>query len=126
MGNGKSNWWNGFCLQVFYYLLFTKTFKKKCSYEKKEFEKLKTVDLIENGNQIDVVESNKKEFVKAMAYAKMAKEIEAQTEAMIQGITEIIPAEALSVINEKDLGVRLAGVPSINGMIFFRNIINFL
>lgn len=84
------------------------------------------MDLIENGNQIDVVESNKKEFVKAMAYAKMAKEIEAQTEAMIQGITEIIPAEALSVINEKDLGVRLAGVPSINGMIFFRNIINFL
>ena len=51
-----------------------------------------------------------------MAYAKMAKEIESQTEAMIQGISEIIPAEALSIINEKDLGVRLAGVPSIDGI----------
>ena len=45
----------------------------------------------------------------------MAKEIETQTEAMIQGITEIIPADALSIINEKDLGVRLAGVPTIDG-----------
>ena len=77
---------------------------------------MKTLDLIENGRNVEVTENNKKEFVKAMAYAKMAKEIESQTEAMIQGISEIIPTEALSIINEKDLGVRLAGVPSIDGI----------
>ena len=73
------------------------------------------VELVENGNQIDVVENNKKEFVKAMAYAKMANEIAAQTEAVIQGISEVIPMEALAIIDEQDLGVRLAGVPSIDG-----------
>ena len=71
--------------------------------------------MVENGSQIEVTENNKKEFVKAMAYAKMANEIESQTEAFIHGISEIIPMEALSLINEKDLGVRLAGVPSIDG-----------
>ena len=77
------------------------------------------VELIENGSQVEVVDSNKKEFVKAMAYAKMAKEIDIQTEAMIEGITEIIPAEALPIINEKDLGLRLAGAPAIDGKIKF-------
>jgi len=79
---------------------------------------LKTIELIENGNKIKVTEINKKEFVKAMAYAKLAKEIETQTDALIQGITEIIPTEGLSIINEKDLGLRLSGIPSINSMIF--------
>lgn len=79
---------------------------------------MKTIELIENGNKIKVTEINKKEFVKAMAYAKLAKEIETQTDALIQGITEIIPTEGLSIINEKDLGLRLSGIPSINSMIF--------
>ena len=51
-----------------------------------------------------------------MAYAKMAKEIGPQTEAFIYGISEIIPIEALSIIDEKDLGIRLAGVPNIDGL----------
>ena len=85
------------------------------SYERKEFDCVKTIELIENGSQIDVNESNKKEFVKAVAYAKMAKEIESQTESLMHGITEIIPLQELSLINEQDLGVRLAGVPDING-----------
>ena len=79
---------------------------------------MKTVELIPNGDQIKVTEANKKEFVKAMAYVKMAKEIEVQTNAIIQGITEIIPSEAFSFLNEKDLGIRLAGVPNINGRNF--------
>ena len=72
---------------------------------------------MENGNDIDVTEANKKDFVKAMAYTKMAKEIEKQTEALMHGITEIIPQQELSIINEQDLGVRLAGVPEIDGII---------
>ena len=70
--------------------------------------------MIENGSQIDVTESNKKEFVKAIALAKMFTEIESQTKAIVQGITEIIPEEALSIINEKDLGMTLAGVAEID------------
>lgn len=70
--------------------------------------------MIENGRNVEVTENNKKEFVKAMAYAKMAKEIESQTEAMIQGIADIIPQDAFSIISEKDLGLRLAGVPNID------------
>jgi len=88
------------------------------SYQRKEFDTLKNIELKENGNQIDVVENNKKEFVKAMAYAKMGREIEKQTEALMFGISEIIPTNAFSLITEQDLGVRLAGVPSINGFLY--------
>ena len=88
---------------------------------------MKNIELKENGNQIDVTDGNKKEFVKGMAYAKMGTEIEQQTEAMMHGITEIIPRETLLLINEQDLGLRLAGVPSIDGnllRIFFFSFIN--
>ncbi len=93
------------------------------SYPRKEFDYLKNIELKEDGNQIDVTESNKKEFVKGMAYAKMGTEIEQQTEAMMHGITEIIPNETLPLINEQDLGLRLAGVPSINGNISLRIVV---
>ena len=80
----------------------------------KIFDQIKTVELVENGNKIKVTESNKKDFVKAMSYAKMVKEIEPQIDAMIQGITEIIPNHLLSFISEQDLGFRLAGVQKID------------
>lgn len=88
------------------------------SYEIKEFDELKTIELVENGSKIAVNESNKKEFVKAMAYAKMAREIEKQTEALIEGIQELIPIHALSILTEKDLGLRLAGMPDIDSLLY--------
>ena len=83
----------------------------------KQFDQIKTIELIENGSQIKVTESNKKEFVKAMSYAKMVKEIEPQIDAMIQGITELIPFHLFSFISEKDLGFRLAGAQKIDSKI---------
>ena len=64
-----------------------------------------------------VTENNKKEFVKAMTYAKLVKEIEPQIDAMIQGITELIPFHLFSFISEKDLGIRLAGVQKIDSIL---------
>ena len=84
------------------------------SYEKKEFENTKTINLIENGNNIEVKETNKKEFVKLMTNVKLAKEIESQAKAINQGLTDIIPADMLSILTEKDLGFRLAGVATID------------
>ena len=46
-------------------------------------------------------------------------QIQKQTEAMIKGITEVIPPEILSIISEKELGVRFADLPLINSNLNF-------
>ena len=49
-----------------------------------------------------------------MCYAKMALEIKDQTEAFKEGFSEIVPSEALSLLNEKEFGLKLAGMPNID------------
>lgn len=80
---------------------------------------MKTIDLKENGSQILVNEQNKKEYVKLLAYAKMGLEIKQQTEAFLLGFQEIIPAEALIFLDEKDLGLKLSGMPNIDSIYYF-------
>lgn len=72
-------------------------------------------DLIPNGSMIDVTNENKRDFVKAICQTKMSLDIEEQTKALITGIQDIIPEEELAIIDEKDLGVRLAGDVKIDG-----------
>ena len=87
---------------------------------------MKIIELIENGNQIKVNENNKKEFVKAMVYAKLFKEIENQVNKLIHGIGEIIPIKYLKKLSEHDLAIRLANVSKIDGKInFSMNFVNF-
>ena len=44
----------------------------------------------------------------------MTKEIETQTEAFMKGFKEIIPYKAIKLINENELGLKLAGVRKID------------
>ena len=87
------------------------------------FGELKVIKLIPGGSETEVTNSNKKDFVKRMAYAKMADEIFEQSEALILGIHEMIPENEISILTEKDLGMRLAGSPKINSI---SNLLNFI
>ena len=71
----------------------------------------------ENGRNELVYEENKKEYVKLLAYAKMGLEIQLQTESFLLGFQEIIPSDALHLLDEKDLGLKLSGMPNIDSNI---------
>ena len=84
------------------------------AYDLDYFDVPKTIELIENGQNLRVNEFNKKEYVKQMCYAKMASEIKAQTEAFLTGFLSLIPREALSLIDDKELGMKLCGTSEID------------
>lgn len=63
-----------------------------------------------------MTEDNKREFVKIFASTKMGLEIQQQAQMLIQGIHEIIPARAISLLDEKELGLKIAGMPDINSI----------
>ena len=69
---------------------------------------------MKDGATIKVTEDNKREFVKIFASTKMGLEIQQQAQMLIQGIHEIIPARAISLLDEKELGLKIAGMPDIN------------
>ena len=74
---------------------------------------------MKDGSNIKVTEENKREFVKIFASTKMGLEIQQQAQMLIQGIHEIIPARAISLLDEKELGLKIAGMPEINSFISF-------
>ncbi|KRX10841.1 HECT-domain-containing protein [Pseudocohnilembus persalinus] len=75
---------------------------------------IKTIELVENGSEIEVTEENKKEYVKAVAHYIMTDSIKEQTEAFIKGLYDIIPFEALQQLSESQLGLQLAGLQEID------------
>jgi|JI6StandDraft_1071083.scaffolds.fasta_scaffold19299_2 hypothetical protein len=78
----------------------------------------KVVPLCENGDNILVNQINKKEYVKALCKAKMTDQIREQSRAFMQGLESVIPYSILRNINYKELGIYLAGMPTINCKLF--------
>ena len=96
------------------------------AYDMNYFDIPITIELLEDGQNMRVVEGNKKEYVKQMCYAKMASEIKVQTEAFLTGFLALIPREALNLIDEKELGMKLCGTSEIDGKTNFFNFYLFL
>lgn len=57
------------------------------------------MSLMENGENIYVNESNKREYVKAVCKAKMTDLIRNQSKAFMQGLESVIPYSTLKHIN---------------------------
>ena len=89
------------------------------SYDCDWFGTIKTIDLKENGRHELVNENNKKQYVKLLAFAKMGLEIQQQTEAFLLGFQEVVPSDALFLLDEKDLGLKLSGMPNIDSFFNF-------
>ncbi|EGR34353.1 E3 ubiquitin-protein ligase, HECT-domain, putative [Ichthyophthirius multifiliis] len=84
------------------------------SYTENLFGIQKTFELVKNGLNVPVNETNKKQFVKLFCEAKMIANIEKQAKAFIKGLESIIPREALEFINEQELGLHLTGMPTVD------------
>ena len=84
------------------------------TYETEILNQNVTKELIDGGFDVDVDESNKKEYVLKICEAMMTKEIEAQIGAFLKGFHAIIPRRFLSFLSPSDLGLIIAGTPTID------------
>nr|XP_039271692.1 E3 ubiquitin-protein ligase HUWE1-like isoform X2 [Styela clava] len=84
------------------------------SVEIMEFGKTETRDLKENGRDIPVEESNKKEYVHLVCQEKMTGAIRQQLSAFLEGFYEIIPKRLISIFDEQELELLISGLPTVD------------
>ena len=75
---------------------------------------MEIVDLIENGRNVDVTESNKFDYVQKLCSAKLYDNIKPQVEALLKGFYEIIPQKLISIFNYNELELVISGSPKID------------
>mgnify|MGYP002718946465 CR=1 FL=1 len=78
------------------------------SISEEHFGELVTVDLKENGRNIEVTEENKKEYVDLVTEYRISRRVSEQFEAFMSGFNELIPQELINVFDERELEVGLS------------------
>lgn len=68
-----------------------------------------TYDLITNGRNKLVDESNKREYIKLLTYFKLERFVKNQVEEFIKGLNFLIPDELLSMFDENELEILICG-----------------
>jgi len=71
-------------------------------------------DLKEDGRNILVTEETKREYVKLVCQEKMTASIRLQIDSFLEGFYEIIPKRLISIFDEQELELLIAGLPSID------------
>ena len=84
------------------------------SYNYDNFGKIETVDLIENGRNIDVTENNKFDYVQKLCSAKLYDTIKPQIKALLKGFYSIIPQKLISIFTYRELELVISGLPEID------------
>ena len=84
------------------------------SYNHDNFGEMQIVDLIENGRNVDVTESNKFDYVQKLCSAKLYDNIKPQVEALLKGFYQIIPQKLISIFNYRELELVISGLPTID------------
>lgn len=84
------------------------------SEEDEEFGMKKTVDLIENGRNIEVTNENKHEYVRLVVEHRLLSSVKDQMDHFLKGFHGIIPADLISIFNEQELELLISGLPDID------------
>jgi HECT-domain (ubiquitin-transferase) len=95
------------------------------STTEERFGEMMTVELKPGGKNIDVTEGNKKEYVEfvttfhflyvvlilsidsAIAEYKLSSRVHEQFEAFMSGFSDLVPHEAITILDERELEVRI-------------------
>ncbi|KAI8065072.1 hypothetical protein BDF21DRAFT_496674 [Thamnidium elegans] len=78
------------------------------------FGEVVTVDLIPNGENIDVTEENKKEYVNLVTEWRIHKRVEEQFKAFKEGFNQLIPQDLVNVFDERELELLIGGIAEID------------
>ncbi|OVA01819.1 Ubiquitin-associated domain/translation elongation factor EF-Ts [Macleaya cordata] len=71
-------------------------------------------ELIPGGRNIRVTEENKHEYVDLVAEHRLTTAIRPQINAFLEGFTELIPPNLISIFNDKELELLISGLPDID------------
>lgn len=78
------------------------------------FGTLETCELVPNGTDTPVTESNKLEYIRLLCEHRLRGRVEKQVEALKRGLGEIVPLKELRVFDEKELELLIGGVETID------------
>jgi len=84
------------------------------SVEDERFGEKVTVDLKPGGQDIEVTNENKKEYVELITEWRIQKRVEEQFNAFIAGFHELIPADLVNVFDERELELLIGGIADID------------
>ncbi|XP_075591022.1 uncharacterized protein LOC142597892 [Dermatophagoides farinae] len=102
----------------FYRLLSKEIFNPDyCMFVKvsdKEFDQIKTTELIPNGNNIPVTDDNKLEYVNLLCEFKCLRGIKEQVTAFMKGFNSLIPRFLISIFDEMEIELLICGLPDIS------------
>jgi len=84
------------------------------SAESDELGQQKIVDLKPGGRDLKVTNENKHEYIQLMSEHKMTNSVRQQIEHFLKGLHEMVPAELLSLFDDKELELLISGLPDID------------
>ncbi|KAI8647384.1 E3 ubiquitin-protein ligase RSP5 [Parasitella parasitica] len=84
------------------------------SVDDDRFGEMVTVDLKENGRDIEVSEENKKEYVDLVTEWRISKRVEEQFKAFKEGFNQLIPQDLINVFDERELELLIGGIAEID------------
>ncbi|GAA6057773.1 hypothetical protein JCM3770_006839 [Rhodotorula araucariae] len=84
------------------------------SAEDDRFGETVTIDLKPNGQNIEVTNENKKEYVQLIVEWRIQRRVEDQFKAFLSGFNELIPQELINVFDERELELLIGGMSEID------------
>lgn len=78
------------------------------------FGEIVNIDLKPGGSDIPVTEANKKEYVDAVVEYRIHRRVQEQFEAFMEGLLDLIPADLISVFDERELELLIGGMSEID------------
>ncbi|KAL9582612.1 MAG: hypothetical protein Q9212_003191 [Teloschistes hypoglaucus] len=84
------------------------------STEDEEFGERRTVELKPGGEDIEVTDDNKKEYVELITEWRIQKRVEQQFDAFVAGFNELIPPDLVNVFDERELELLIGGIADID------------
>lgn len=84
------------------------------STEEERFGEIISIPLIPGGENIEVTQDNKKEYVDAITEYRISKRVEEQFQAFMSGFNELIPQELINVFDERELELLIGGMADID------------
>ncbi|KAF4536533.1 C2 calcium-dependent membrane targeting [Lasiodiplodia theobromae] len=84
------------------------------STDDERFGETVTIDLKPGGQDIEVTNENKREYVELITEWRIQKRVEEQFNAFIAGFHELIPADLITVFDERELELLIGGIADID------------
>jgi len=79
-----------------------------------KFGEMVTIELTPGGENIEVTDENKREYVERMVEWRIVKRVEEQFRAFISGFSELIPLDLINVFDERELELLMGGMSEID------------